>query len=65
MDTRRQSDVRHEARGRKMGVSGGRPCAECGVVVDWRIERFCLQRRQRFGGRLYCLRCQASFPRSI
>lgn len=46
-----------------MGVSGGRRCAECGVVVHWRIEKFCLQHRLQFGGRIYCMRCQASFPR--
>ena len=63
MDTRRQSDVIEDQRGRKMGVSGGRPCAACGAVVHWRIEKFCLQHRQRFGGRIYCLRCQTSIPR--
>jgi len=65
MDTRKLPPVIAEGRGRKMGVSGGRPCAGCGVVVDWRIERFCLAlpRRQRFGGRIYCLRCQTAIPR--
>ena len=63
MDTRKQSDVVEEGRGRKLGVSGGRPCAGCGVAVDWRIEKFCLARRQRFGGRIYCLRCQTAIPR--
>jgi hypothetical protein len=64
MDTRRQPDVVEQARGRKMGVSGGQPCASCGAVVHWRIEKFCLQHRQRFGGRIYCMRCQASVSRS-
>jgi hypothetical protein len=64
METRKQSDLVDDGRGRKMGVSGGRPCAACGTVVHWRIEKFCLQHRQRFGGRIYCIRCQASFPRS-
>lgn len=63
MDTRKQSDAVAEGRGRKMGVSGGRPCAGCGVVVNWRIEKFCLARRQHFGGRIYCLRCQTAIPR--
>jgi hypothetical protein len=61
MDTRKESDVVEDERGHKMGVSGGRRCAECGVVVHWRIEKFCLQDRQRFGGRILCMRCQASF----
>jgi hypothetical protein len=64
MDTRKHSDVVEQDRGRKMGVSGGRPCAACGAVVHWRIEKFCLQHRQRFGGRIYCMRCQASVLRS-
>jgi hypothetical protein len=63
MDTHKRSDVIEDVRGRKMGVSGGRPCAACGVVVHWRIEKFCLQFRQRFDGRIYCIRCQASFAR--
>ena len=62
MDTRKESDAIESGRGRKMGVSGGRPCAECGAVVDWRVEKFCLARRQRFGGRIYCLRCQTAIP---
>jgi hypothetical protein len=44
-----------------MGVMGGRPCATCGVSVVWRIEQFCLGQRERFGGRIYCLRCQTAF----
>jgi hypothetical protein len=64
MESRRQSDVVEQGRGRKMGVSGGRPCASCGAEVHWRIEKFCLQHRQRFGGRILCMRCQASFPRA-
>lgn len=64
MDTRKQSDVIEDERGRRLGVAGGRRCAECGVVVHWRIEKFCLQHRQQFGGRIYCMRCQASFPRA-
>jgi hypothetical protein len=64
MDTRKPSDVIQVGRGRKLGVSGGRPCESCGVAVHWRIEKFCLQHRQRFGGRIYCMRCQVSFPRA-
>jgi len=45
-----------------MGVAGGARCATCGVVVHWRIEKFCIQFGQRFGGRIYCMRCQAAFP---
>lgn len=63
MDMSKESDVIEAARGQKMGVSGGRACAECGTVVHWRIEKFCLQHRQRFGGRIYCMRCQSSFSR--
>ena len=63
METRKPADVIDDARGRRMGVSGGRRCEECGAIVHWRIEKFCQQYRQRFGGRIYCLRCQASFPR--
>jgi len=61
MENRNQSDVVEDGRGRKMGVSGGRRCAECGVVVHWRVEKFCLQDRKRFDGRILCMRCQASF----
>lgn len=63
MNTRSDSGAVASGRGRKMGVSGGRPCAGCGAVVDWRVEKFCLARRQRFGGRIYCLRCQTAIPR--
>lgn len=63
MDMGKESDVVEAARGRKMGVAGGRTCAECGAVVHWRIEKFCLQHRQRFGGRIYCMRCQQSVSR--
>ena len=62
MDDRKVPDVLEVERGHKMGVSGGRRCAACGVIVHWRIEKFCLLDRQRFGGRIYCMRCQASFP---
>lgn len=64
MDTHKRSDVIEDVRGRKMGVSGGRPCAACGVVVHWRIEKFCLQHWQQFGGRIYCMRCQRAFPKA-
>jgi hypothetical protein len=63
MQDRKQSDVIEDDRGRKLGVAGGRHCASCGVIVHWRIEKFCLQHRQRFDGQIYCMRCQASFPR--
>jgi hypothetical protein len=65
MDTREDSEVvaDSEARGRKMGVSGGRACASCGVIVHWRVEKFCLQHRQRFRGGIYCMRCQTAFDR--
>ena len=62
MDTHSRSDVIEGARGRKMGVAGGRSCAECGVIVHWRIEKYCQSKRARFGSRIYCLRCQKSFP---
>jgi len=62
MDTRSEPDVVDLGPGRKMGVAGGRRCVECGVVVHWRIEKFCLQKRQRFGGRIYCMHCQKRFP---
>jgi hypothetical protein len=42
---------------------GGLPCAGCGVVVDWRVHKFCQEQWQRFGGRIYCRRCQAGMPR--
>jgi len=63
MDPRKQSDVVEDERGRKLGVSGGRRCATCGVIVHWRIEKCCLQHRLKFGGQIYCMRCQASFLR--
>jgi len=63
MDAGKQSDVVDAGRGRKLGVSGGRPCAGCGVIVDWRVEKFCLARRPHFGGRIYCLSCQSAIPR--
>jgi hypothetical protein len=62
MDTRKQPDVIDASRGRKLGVMGGRPCSGCGAVVNWRVEKFCLARRQRFGGRIYCQRCQTAIP---
>lgn len=62
MDIRRDSDVMDDTAGRKMGVAGGRRCAECGIVVHWRIEKFCLQKRQRFGGRILCMQHQKAFP---
>jgi hypothetical protein len=62
MDTEREADVIGAGRGRKMGVLGGRACAQCGVILHWRVEKFCLEKRQRFGGRIYCLRCQQAFP---
>jgi hypothetical protein len=62
MESRKQPDVIEDDRGRKLGVSGGRRCAACGVVVHWRIEKFCLQHRQQFGGLIYCMGCQRSFP---
>lgn len=62
MDTREQSDVVGSGRGRKLGVMGGRSCARCGTVVSWRIEKFCNDQRVRFGGRVYCLRCQTAIP---
>lgn len=58
MDARRQSDVIDDGRGRKMGVAGGRRCAECGVIVHWRVEKFCLSKRDHFRGRIYCMGCQ-------
>lgn len=45
-----------------MGVAGGRRCAECGVVVHWRVEKFCLSKRESFRGRIYCMRCQKAVP---
>jgi hypothetical protein len=63
MESRKPSDVIEDERGHKMGVSGGRRCVSCGVVVHWRIEKFCLQHRQVFGGHIYCMRCQQAFPR--
>jgi hypothetical protein len=62
MDTHREPDVIDDGRGRKIGVLGGRRCAECGVVVHWRIEKFCLEKRQRFSGRIFCMRCQRAYP---
>lgn len=45
-----------------MGVLGGRRCADCRIIVHWRVEKFCLEKRQRFAGRIYCMRCQKAFP---
>lgn len=39
-----------------------RPCTSCGAVVRWREVKFCLDRRSRFSGRVYCIACQAEFP---
>ena len=61
MDTTRQPDVIDDGRGRKMGVAGGRRCVDCGVIVHWRVEKFCLEQPERFGRRIYCIRCQAKF----
>jgi hypothetical protein len=61
MDNRTDSNVLADLP-RKMGVAGGRRCVQCGVIVHWRIEKFCLQKRQRFGGRIYCMACQKAFP---
>ena len=58
MDARRQSDLMDDGRGRKMGVAGGRRCAECGIIVHWRVEKFCLSKRADFRGRIYCMGCQ-------
>jgi hypothetical protein len=62
MDVRSDSRVIDDARGRKMGVAGGRRCTQCGTVVHWRVEKFCQSKAQRFGGRIYCIRCQAAIP---
>lgn len=62
MDTRIEPAGTAVDRGRKMGVAGGQHCASCGVIVHWRIEKFCQSLPLRFGGRIYCLRCQKSFP---
>lgn len=62
MTAQEESDVIDDAAGRKMGVAGGRRCAECGVIVHWRIEKFCQQKRQRFGGRILCIQHQQAFP---
>ena len=62
MDTTSEPGLLGGGRGRKMGVLGGRSCAQCGVEVHWRIEKFCREKRQRFGGRIYCMRCQKAFP---
>jgi hypothetical protein len=62
MSARRQSDGIDDGRGRKMGVAGGRRCVECGVIVHWRVEKFCLSKRDQFRGRIYCIRCQKSIP---
>jgi hypothetical protein len=43
-------------------ADGGRHCARCGASVRWRETKFCLDRRSRFGGRVYCLACQSTFP---
>ena len=64
MSDRTQPDVIEHDRGRKLGVAGGQRCATCGVLVHWRIEKFCLQFRDRFGGRIYCMRCQGAFPKA-
>lgn len=40
----------------------GRVCARCGAAVRWREVKFCLDHRNRFGGRVYCLPCQRRFP---
>jgi hypothetical protein len=62
MDTRKETYAVDTGRGRKLGVMGGRPCASCGAVVNWRVEKFCIARPQRFGRRIYCLRCQTAMP---
>ena len=40
----------------------GRHCARCAAAIRWRETKFCLDRRARFGGRVYCLACQSTFP---
>jgi hypothetical protein len=65
MEAHSQSDVIDDGRGRKMGVAGGRRCVECGVLVHWRVEKFCLGQPKRFGGRIFCIRCQAPYPRVV
>jgi hypothetical protein len=40
----------------------GRHCARCNAAVRWRETKFCLDRRTRFGGRVYCIGCQSTFP---
>ena len=62
MDAKHRLDVVEPVRERKMGVSGGRPCVTCGVIVHWRVEKFCLGQPKRFGHRIYCIRHQAQFP---
>lgn len=36
-----------------------RVCQACGTAVSDRVARFCRSHRSRFGGRLYCIDCQA------
>ena len=33
-----------------------------GRKMHWRVEKYCLSQRLRFGGRIYCLGCQKAFP---
>jgi hypothetical protein len=41
----------------------GHRCASCGVQVSFAVVKFCWNNKERFGGGMYCLSCQSSFPR--
>jgi hypothetical protein len=46
------------------GVTPTRTCARCGSGVRWREAKFCLDRRPRFGGRVFCQGCQRQFEQA-
>jgi hypothetical protein len=42
--------------------SSGHRCARCGEPVSFAVVRFCWNNRTRFGGSVYCMSCQTTFP---
>jgi hypothetical protein len=51
-----------DAVAQKMRGSGHR-CASCGAAVSFAVVKFCWNNKNRFGGAIYCIACQASFAR--
>ncbi len=43
---------------------GGYFCAKCGKPVSKKVAMFCLQHKERFGGKIYCFDCQKTISPS-